>query len=138
MRKLQVKLVGAFLLASLTSSMVSCSSESDSNETENTDKLFDKNKFKIVVTKKSTNTDTRRLTIDYEVTNTANVAYEYIDDGNYALKFTVLATDGTKFEELRSMPSLSAGASKVEYAVIEFTEGKILDEQSITYEVVLE
>lgn len=137
MRKLNFKIVSAILMLVLAVSFTSCSSESDDKDTELTENLFDKSKLKITITKTSNNPDTRRLTIDYEVTNIANIPYEFVDDGNYYIKFTVFATDGTKFEERVPMPSLSAGATKTQYGVVEFTEGKVLNLGSLTYEIVL-
>lgn len=77
-----------------------------------------------------------RVDIAYEQLNTTTMDYDNDTDGTFRIKWAVKSTDGVQYQTDRLLATeLDAGAAAALSCVIEFTNGKTIDESSLTYEV---
>lgn len=131
------KLGLAKFLFILMASMVlfSCSKSDDNGDIDNPN-LFKKSDFEIIINSKEV--DERYYEVRYEVKNKRDVPFDPTVNGYYEIRFKIKTTDGSEYQSEDIISSISANGSLATNVVINYPEGKTINESSFSYEIFLD
>ncbi|MBF7090232.1 hypothetical protein IUY40_01575 [Flavobacterium sp. ALJ2] len=119
------------LLLSMSILLVNCSSSSsDDDHVGPTSNTFNPADFALTITETKLNDDSVR--ISYDIKNITNTSYNNYNQGNFNIRFTVKATDGTIFQDVGGLDYIDAGITKADFTYLEFNKTKTIDLTTLT------
>ena len=124
--------IGIAIIMLTTLFGVACKS-SDNNPPPNP-RVFDKNNFQIVITRKEVRSN---LSIEYDIKNASSQNYSGNQDADWYLKFSIAAVDGVVYSNDFIVGDIQAGVTVHNYAYINFPSGKEVSMNTFKYELIL-